>query len=141
MYIQKQPAWGQENAPLQIPENYSGTTVVPGAGQEPPAAPATSAVTQGEPAAPEVAPPPEQAGGEPTAAAFAEKEEKAPPGKGLPLHALVSRFPVLSSLLPPKKPEGKRTQTSDLALILGVLLLLAGEQDDILPILLVLLLA
>ena len=62
-------------------------------------------------------------------------------GKGLPLHALVSRFPVLSSLLPPKKPEGKRTQTSDLALILGVLLLLAGEQDDILPILLVLLLA
>lgn len=141
LYIQKQPEWGgdREPAPLQIPENYSGTTVTP-------AAPPTGAESAAgaEPPLPEKAAEPEAAAGAilpGEAAGRMEKEEQKPRGGGAPWQAMLSRFPFLSSLLPPKRGAAGGTQTSELALIVGVLLLLSGEQDDILPLLLILLLA
>lgn len=142
LYIQKQPEWGgdREREPLQIPENYSGTTVTPGT----PNPPAESAATGAEKPLPEKTAEPEITAGAilpDEDAGQIEKEEQKPRGGGAPWQAMISRFPFLSSLLPPKRGAAGGTQTSELALIVGVLLLLSGEQDDILPILLILLLA
>ncbi len=132
---------------MQVPENYSGTTVTPGGMPMEKEEPITAGTGGAPPAPAERAALPEAAnreenpGGEaaPVGAGCEPPREEKP--HGLPWHALASRFPFLSSLLPPKKAESASRQTSDLALIVGVLLLLSGEQDDILPILLVLLLA
>ena len=134
MYIQRQPDFGRDREPLQIPENYSGTAVTPGG--VPTEKEERAEIPAGQAFLPETAKREEKAE-EPSAPAGCEPKEEKP--RGLPWHALTSRFPFLSSLLPPKKAESR--QTSDLALIVGVLLLLSGEQDDILPILLILLLA
>ncbi len=135
MYIQRQPDFGRDREPLQIPENYSGTTVTPGG--VPTEKEERAELPAGQAFLPETAKREEKTE-KPSAPAGCEPREEKP--HGLPWHALTSRFPFLSSLLPPKKAETER-QTSDLALIVGVLLLLSGEQDDILPILLILLLA
>lgn len=64
-----------------------------------------------------------------------------PSGGILNFHALASRFPFLSSLLPPRRKDRQPKSNNDLLLVLGVILLISGEQDDdFLPLLLILLL-
>lgn len=187
MYIQ--PNWNKGNEPLQIPENYSGTTVVPppppdlaaGNRQDLPqgrdeareerragnghfypetgntaADPAETAQGKGSPVP---APDPQSGNGEAESAGssgdfdrgpqnelkdtavMAGKQEKRTPSGGIsPFSSLLTRFPFLSSLLPPKR-ERKQKDTNDILLIVGIILLLTEEQDDVLPLLLVLLLA
>ena len=137
MYIQPpQRGFGQER-PLTVPRDYSGNTfrappVTPMAPlmQEPPAdeAPAqeTSPIadTQDTPDVSES--PTEDA--VPTGAA--PQKEK----------GLLSRFPFLSSLLPPKRGDRHEGDFPEWALIGLVLLLLSEDANDILPFLLLLLL-
>lgn len=175
---------------MQIPENYSGTTVMPHArpGENEPLSAGGQMPEQAEPAPPPGSPrqgaephrgkpaarpegeeappggetswgeeekeaysagaertngegqPPGVPPGETPAFAGAGGKKLTPSGGILNFHALAERFPFLSSLLPPKRKE-KPQSNNDLLLILGVLLLLSEGQDgDILPLLLILLL-
>lgn len=74
-----------------------------------------------------------------------ERNENARPagaffGKHADRSGFFSRFPFLSALLPPKRQHGRGGE--DIALILGLLLLLSdSKENDILPFLLILLIA
>lgn len=97
--------------------------------------PSTAEAPRGEPGEPE-------GQSAPTGETQSVFRNIAPPhrGEGLHLGGFLSRFPFLHSLLPPKHQKG--APGSDLALVVGIFLLLSdNKEDDILPLLLILLLA
>ena len=121
MYVQ--PPAGE--MPVQLPHEYHGTAFAP-ADEEAPVREA-----QKEEAC--AAPPEEEA-----------REEAAPASARVRQgwrEGLLSRFPLLSSLLPPARGEREHGELLTLLLLgVAVWLLLDDKSDDILPLLLLLLL-
>ena len=137
MYIQESTAERERTAP----PDYRGYTYVP------PIFSAPHAQEQQEVSAQQEAPPSAPVG------AFCERKTEPPPEKegkrgelfgNLGLGGLFSRIPFLSSLAPP--PRGGREGRAhgeiwDIVLLgVAVLCLLGGKEDDVLPLLLLLLL-
>ena len=126
MYIQPH----QNEAPV-IPEGYRGSAFSVAPEAPPPPIEEPSAAVQ----EPTREAPSEK---EPAAEAFAHREER---DRGREGASPLSRFPFLSSLLPPKRKEGKGG-LPDWVLLAAVAVLFFSEEgdNDILPFLLLLLL-
>ena len=128
MYIQPKR---EENAPPPLPEGYSGSaflpTTAPQATEEA-EAPISEPITEKETAQPE--------NEAVSVQAVAAEEQKQEAG------GVFARIPLLSALLPPKRGKKEGGDLPEWVLIAAVFLLLFadGEENDILPFLLLLLL-
>lgn len=120
--------------PPALPKNYSGSAFSPDGERRFPTPPPEPAP---EPPPSKPSPlhdPPEQVS-DPTAEAFAPKS-----AENHPVGGLISRFPFLSSLLPPRRAR-ERSPLPDWVLLGAVALLFFSDgENDILPLLLLLLL-
>ena len=153
MYIQP-VGRGTPELPFSVPRDYSGNAFAPAPPPPPSPPPADIAVPpppplafdggedEAAPAAPDISEADGTSDPPADAAVFAE-EESAPPAVPAGGGGLFSRIPLLSSLMPPPRGRGKdKGGLPDWVLIAALIFLFSGEgdEDDILPFLLLLLL-